>query len=177
MANSFCSSPKTIIIDTNFSVRTFNDESIKCERESMRSNTEIAIKPIPISPYDPHGDEPISVFDWKEGVQFESRESFQGSIVSNSSEDEIMDEEQSYQSNEFDSPLDYRVDWTPQMKMSQNQLDLEENNYFEMEDTFKSLEDDDVSILDVSEETFDKEEMTSLTTWMKSNGDVDIWVI
>ena len=157
---------------------------MKCERESMQLNTElVAIKPIPISPWcGANGDDvtkvqPISIFDWKEGIIYESKESFCGSIVSVPSQDEIIDEDQSYQRYEFDTPLDYRVDWTTQMKMIQNQSPFQENKDVEMEETFVSFGDDDVSILDMSEETFEREEMTSLATWMKANKDSDIWVI
>jgi hypothetical protein len=184
MVNSFRSSPTTII-DTNSTVKYLKPESMQCERESFQSNTElVGMKPIPISPCGANEDkntriQPSPMFDWKEGMISESRDYFHGGIVSVPSQgDSSIDDFESGQRNELDTPLDYRIDWTTQMNMIQKQLASQENNDIEMNDTFVSLGDDDASILDMSEEeTFDKDEILSLSMWLKSDKESDIWVI
>ena len=118
--------------------------------------------------------------DWKEDMISESRESFHGGIASVPAQGNSIDELESGLRNELDStPLDYRIDWTTQMNLNQKQLAFQENSDIQIDDTFLSLGNDDAStILGMSEEeTFDKDEIISLSMWLKSNKDSDIWVI
>ena len=159
-----------------------------CERESFQSNTELVVgmKPISISPCGANEDnnariQPIPMSpDWKEDMISESRESFHGGIASVPAQGNSIDELESGLRNELDStPLDYRIDWTTQMNRNQKRLAFQENNDIQIDDTFLSLGNDDAStILGMSEEeTFDKDEIISLSMWLKSNKDSDIWVI
>ena len=188
MVNSFRSSPTgTTIIDTHSTVKYLKPELMDCERESFQSNTElVGMKPIPISPRGANEEknariQPIPVSpDWKEDKISESRESFHGRIASVPSQGDSIDEFESGLRNDLDTPLDYRIDWTTQMNLIQKQhLAFQENNDIQMDDTFVSLGDHDAStILDMSEEeTFDKDEIISLSMWLKSNKDSDIWEI
>ena len=182
MFNSFSSSP-AFSIETVSTVKKVSQEQMNCEIESIQSkyHEPVMIRPIPISPC---GDDindstqhQTKFLDRNEGMGSQSRESVNSGIVSVPSDDELMEDE-SVENHEFGAPLDYRIDWTAQMNENQCLSRFRETSNLEIEDTFVSFGDDDVSLLDdISDETFDKEEMTSLSLWMKSNNESDIWVI
>ena len=182
MVNAFRPTPINIS-DINSTVEKLKLNSMDHERDSFQTTTHhVENRPISISPCGAEDEnttaQPTPKFDWKEGMINESRHYFHGGIVSLPSKGDSTDEDVYSHRKEFDTPLDYRVDWTTQMSMVQKQLPLQEtSNDLYMDDTSASLGDDDMSILDMCEETFDKEEIVSFSSWLKSNKDSDIWAL
>ena len=174
MVNSFCSSPspKHILISIP-TVKDLKPETMDDVNASSQANTELGNKvSIPISPC--HTTEAIPEFDWGEGVVNDPRDNLHCGVVSVHSQCDSIDECIQARKDEFDTPLNYRFDWTPEI-MIQKDLPLQEGIDVDMDDAFVSLGGDDTSILDMCDEIVDKEEILSLSSWLKSNKDLDIW--
>ena len=127
--------------------------------------------------------QPIKDFNWEE-PNFQSTQYPMDNctVISVPSKDDSIDAESSFESNQLDTPLDYRMDWTDHNQNGHRNCSDRDSCTLRIEadmlmtdDCIGGFDCIDYDMMRLSEEPLDKEEAESLSIWMKSIESTDIW--